>query len=492
MSKRLVAIGAAHLDVLAISHGDPHGIDQPGEIRFEVGGTAANIAINWVKMGAQGVLLSALRPGPIAAVIERHLAGQGVEPLFDFNPHLSAGAYCAHLDADGELLAAISDSAVEHHSFSEERLEDALEEADMVVADCNLSEDALAAVGMEAIAHAIPLYIRAVSEEKSLRMAAIRGLPTLVSLTEREARYFLFQIQNRILKDPVELARAVAEFMKCDCLLMLQERGAIYAPPDAPPQWERQDDFAFAGNRLGAEEGLLAAFVLACSHGATPRMALPRALRVAGLIGNKDQVNLGESNPLDLALEELLDHALASPPRESGPASALDRRAHESDALSAMWFELDLSNAPHSPLEEAMRELHLAAQSSLRRADAILRWTPQEMVCLLPQTALQHARAIAQRVMGAFEQSPSFQLGARLRGAQAQRESEAETLFETINRAHARAQEAEPFAASEPMEAPEEASPPAESSLRASNEGTEAAELDFEELDSIIQGHDAD
>lgn len=431
MSKRLIAIGSAHLDVIATSHGDPHGIDQPGEVRLDVGGSACNIAINWVKMGAQGVLLTAFRPGPVASLIERHLHSQGVELFADANFRLPVGGYCAHLNSDGELLAGVSEAPVESHLFTEERIEDALRDADMVVADCNLSEETLASIGMEAIARAVPLYVCAVSEEKSLRMAAIRGLPTLVSLSEREARYFIFQIQNRILKDPLGLAQAIAEFMKCDCLLTLNERGAIHAPPDGPPKWERQEDFAFAGNRLGSTEGLLAAFVLACAHGAPPRMALPRALRVAGLIANKDQVNLGDANPLDQALE-----ALFSETPDDLDLRPVERRDAPAERLCALFCKLELSELVEgAPLDSLMAEISRAVGSALRAGDIVARWGPEEMICLLPGAMPSEAERVAQRARRAFEESEAFDQGARLRLGVSARVLATETLAETVQRA---------------------------------------------------------
>lgn len=430
MSHRLLCIGSAHLDVIAQSHGDPHGVDQPGSVRIDVGGTACNIAINWAKMGANSCLLTALGPGPLSDLISSHLIREGVDLIVDFSPSMEIGAFCAHLDAQGEMKQAISSAPIERHEFDEDVLEDAFEDCAMAVADCNLSINALSSIAMEAIARAVPLYISAVSEEKALRMAHIRGLPTLVSLNEREARYLISNTQRRVIKDPLDLAQAVAFYMKCDCLMTMGERGAIHAAPDGAPLWSRPEELSGLGNRLGAGDGFLAAFVLACSRGAPPRLALPRALRIAGLIAARDHTNLGAAQPLEDALSDLSERAyhdaITGMSTQQGAREGLDKRDFKSEgAMSVIVFRMSVDE--EEPSMSELVECGALIEANMRAEDIAARWSQEEFVCFLPSTALAQAQEIAQRV--------TLAANGGLSAGWAERESVSEPLDELLTRA---------------------------------------------------------
>lgn len=413
MTPRLLAIGSAHLDVIARSYGDPSTIDQPGEVRIDVGGTASNIAINWAKMGADSSLLTGMGPGALANFVVSHLTRQNVETIVDFNPELNVGIFSAHLDAEGDMMGAISSMPIEHHHFDEELLKNMLEDCTLAMVDCNLSDNELSSVAFEAISCATPLYVAAVSEEKSLRMVNIRGLPALVALNEREARYFIEHIQHRSIQDPVDLAMAVAAFMKCDCLMTMEDQGVIYAPPDGIPGWERPDEDPMFGNRLGAGDGFLAAFIFACAKGAPPRLALPRAMRVATLIASKEQTNLGPSHSLDEALEEMNHISYLDPltglANRAGATAGLDQRLFKAEgALSVLLLDIDHFSLIYEEYgsdqaDEVIREISSMIQDALREDDIAARWAGEEFVCFLPQTTLDHAMIIAERIRDTIE-----------------------------------------------------------------------------------------
>lgn len=75
----VLVIGDAHIDVIAdYLPGSPY-LDKPGEVRYGIGGTAFNIAINLGQHGIPTTLLAVLKRGSFSSVwIEERLCSANV------------------------------------------------------------------------------------------------------------------------------------------------------------------------------------------------------------------------------------------------------------------------------------------------------------------------------------------------------------------------------------------------------------------------------
>lgn len=414
---KLVAIGSAHLDVIARSLGDPEGIDQPGEARIEVGGTACNIAINWARMGAAAHLITATDGGALAQMLLEHVRKQGVQVHSEDHEALGVGVFSAHLSQDGELVSAISHMPVENHEFSEEIFEQALLDADLVIADCNLSAPELSNVALECLARGLPLYVAAVSEEKSLRMRHIRSMPALVALNLQEATYFLQHAYGDVPGSAIDKARSIAEYMRCACLLTLGEHGAVFADSEGVI-WEKPETLAPQGNRLGAGDGFLAAFSFASAvtAGADPRAAMQRAMRVASVIAAKNQANLGQARPLEQAFEDLGAKAQSDPltglANRAGARAGIEKRNQTPQAFPLGIILLDIDHFKkvndtlgHDRGDVAIQGVSDLLKQTIRQGDIASRWGGEEFVCFLPGADLEQTLQIAERIRSSVEQA---------------------------------------------------------------------------------------
>lgn len=163
---RVLVAGSAHLDILAKPITDSKHKDRKGKNTFSIGGTACNVAFSLRKAGNSVRLLTAWNNDPLTRLIESHISASGIEPMADVVPGMPMAAFVALLTVDGDLDAAVSDTPVETHDFSEERIDEALRGVDYVVLDANLKPSSLAAIAKCAHAKVIPVFVIGVSEDK--------------------------------------------------------------------------------------------------------------------------------------------------------------------------------------------------------------------------------------------------------------------------------------------------------------------------------------
>ncbi len=119
----------------------------PGSVRHSVGGVARNIAENLARLEVETILLTAVGDDPEGRHVLQHCEANGVNCQ---HARVVAGArtgtYLALLKPGGDLLVAISDFDVMHAVDSDylRSHENLLADAEMVVIDATLSEEALA------------------------------------------------------------------------------------------------------------------------------------------------------------------------------------------------------------------------------------------------------------------------------------------------------------------------------------------------------------
>lgn len=444
-----VSIGSAHLDVIARSAGTGKELDQPGTAKIDIGGTACNVAINWGRLGIPSRLLTITDGSALSNMILDHVRCHQVEVVVDHSAHLGVGVFSAHLNSVGELAGAISHMPIEFHCFSEEAFDDALRDAKHVLLDCNLSAQELAAASIECLARGIPFTVAGVSEEKSLRLNSIRSMPSLVGLNAAEAHYFLLSILRKNIKDPIDRIVALADHMRCPCVMTMAAEGAIYYDGKAPPVWGRPEHLAKRGNRLGAGDGFLAAFVHAMDRlgsQQSPKHALSRAMRIAGIMANKEHSNLGSAKPLEEALKNLGAKAFQDPltglANRAGARAGLEKRKNSPNSypLSVLLIDIDHfkkvnDTLGHDQGDAAIKMVSTLAKSCLRSDDIASRWGGEEFVCFLPGTRRADATAIAERIRTSIADAailPGWLVTVSIGVSEGQQQ---DTLDDTIKRA---------------------------------------------------------
>ena len=152
------------------------GDSNPGSVHVSWGGVGRNIAHNLVLMGDDVELVTIFGGGLFGPVIERSCRELGISTAHSEIAAEGTNSFFVSINnADGELVGGVADmNATEGMTpqWLQERL-DAVNAADAVVADANLSPEALAFLIDNCKK---PLYLDAVSVAKAPRIAHALGL----------------------------------------------------------------------------------------------------------------------------------------------------------------------------------------------------------------------------------------------------------------------------------------------------------------------------
>lgn len=280
---KAVVIGSAHLDVLATATGDDLAVDKIGRVSIDVGGTGANIAINMRKLGAGVTMLTAMNDSILSWIVKKFMVAHGVNMITETFSGPDA-VFSAHIDKDGEMVSAISSMPVGFVVFNDDTLHDLLAEADCLVLDCNISASELDRITGIANAMLVPVFVAAVSEEKSLRVNKINGKIDCVFMNAREAAYFrsncLYGTEN---------FGDMATAMGTSLIVTTGADGALFSNGE---QTVRIPPPKIGGpiNFLGAGDALMAATIFSHIHDANPikEAALAGARLASEVIGHSN------------------------------------------------------------------------------------------------------------------------------------------------------------------------------------------------------------
>lgn len=108
----VVVIGGANMDVKARSAAPvTPATSNPGRATMSPGGVGRNIAENLARLGTRTHLIAAVGHDPLGDTLLRETADAGVHLEYLHRTQTPTGSYTAVLDADGELVVAVSDMA---------------------------------------------------------------------------------------------------------------------------------------------------------------------------------------------------------------------------------------------------------------------------------------------------------------------------------------------------------------------------------------------
>ncbi len=142
----VVVVGGANVDVKARSAAPAvPGTSNPGHASMTPGGVGRNIAENLARLGTRTHLVSVVGRDPLGDTLMSQTAAAGVRLEHVARTDVATGTYTAVLDADGELVVAVSAMAAtaelgpDHVSGAR----DLITAAGLVVVDGNVRNDTL-------------------------------------------------------------------------------------------------------------------------------------------------------------------------------------------------------------------------------------------------------------------------------------------------------------------------------------------------------------
>jgi len=170
----VVVIGGANIDIKAHSTAPATPkTSNPGRASMTAGGVGRNIAENLARLGVRTFLVTAIGRDALGDSLLSQTVAAGVRCEYVQRTDLPTGTYTAVLDADGEMIVAVSDMAAVGALGADQvnGARDIIATAGLVVVDGNLGTDALTHAGDLAAAAGVPIVLEPVSVPKAARIA---------------------------------------------------------------------------------------------------------------------------------------------------------------------------------------------------------------------------------------------------------------------------------------------------------------------------------
>lgn len=287
----VVVVGGANMDVKARSARTARpGTSNPGSSALAPGGVGRNVAENLARLGTRTHLVAAVGADPLGDQVLAATSDAGVRvEHVRRSPH-GTGTYTAVLDADGELVVAVSDMRATDELAPADvgAARDLVAAASLVVLDGNLAAPTLAYALDLAAAAGVRVVLEPVSVPKAepLRALLDPGRPVYAVTPNRDE---LGALTGRPVKTERQLDSAVDDLHSRGASYVwvrLGERGSLLCGPDgrtelaAVPAPEVVDV-------TGAGDAMLAAFCHAVLAGESETEAaayghVAAALTIAG------------------------------------------------------------------------------------------------------------------------------------------------------------------------------------------------------------------
>lgn len=170
----VVVVGGSNLDVKARSAAAwQPGTSNPGTSAMSAGGVGRNIAENIARLGTRTILVSSIGRDAAGETVLGQTAAAGVVLDHVVRTDRPTGSYIALLDADGELLGAVSDMTATDvlDASAVDAVRDLVAAASLVVVDGNLAPDAVGVLLDRASEAGVRVVIEPVSAPKAARLA---------------------------------------------------------------------------------------------------------------------------------------------------------------------------------------------------------------------------------------------------------------------------------------------------------------------------------
>jgi pseudouridine kinase len=320
----VVVVGGSNLDVKARAAASIQpGTSNPGTGSMAAGGVGRNIAENLARLGTRTVLITCVGRDAAGETVLEQTAAAGVVLDQVRRTDRPTGTYVALLDADGELVAAVSDMAATDELTPESMAgaRDVIAAASLLVLDGNLTAATVGAALDQAHSAGVRAILEPVSAPKAVRLTeqltperpvyaitpnrdelrAITGLPTGTAPQVRAAADALHVLGVRLV------------------WVRLGSRGSLLS--------ERLDDGTTSRTLLtavptsvddvtGAGDAMLAAFCHATLEGADPVTAARLGHAAAALTIASPQTVRADLTPR--LLRSMADACVARPQQPPG------------------------------------------------------------------------------------------------------------------------------------------------------------------------------
>jgi pseudouridine kinase len=272
----VVVVGGANMDVKARSgRAVVAATSNPGTATMAAGGVGRNIAENLARLGTRTHLVAAIGADPLGDQVLSATSGAGVHVEHVRRTAAATGTYTAVLDADGELVVAVSAMAATDELSPQQvdAARDLLAAASMVVLDGNLAAKTLELALDLAAGSGSRVVLEPVSVPKAAALAPVleAGRPVFAVTPNRDELASLTDLPTRNARQVRTAARSLHDRGVELVWVRLGAAGSLLSSPDG------EDELAPVPAEVvdvtGAGDAMLAAFCHALLDGADPAAA---------------------------------------------------------------------------------------------------------------------------------------------------------------------------------------------------------------------------
>lgn len=185
----VLVVGSAHPDIFADYELDQASrVDKIGDLTYSIGGTAYNIAVNLSGNYIDTALFTVIKKDSLfSELIVNRLERHGVITTFIERSEYMPESGFIGIREEGRLVSAVTASGITSATLNEDTLEEAVRDASLVTADCNLSESQLRLVARTAVEADTLVFIAGVSESKARRVKRVDVPIDVLALNREEA-----------------------------------------------------------------------------------------------------------------------------------------------------------------------------------------------------------------------------------------------------------------------------------------------------------------
>lgn len=407
--------GAAHIDILAkaVSEETAGMVNRPGKTSIEIGGTAANIAINLCSMGSSAKLLTALpEKSAYASLVKLYLQDNGVDLAVYTEPDMGNAALSVHADHAGEVISAITESPLDAVQFPDPYIVTPMAGAYACIVDCNLSERSLLQVSRMAVMGNIPLYVVGVSEDKISRILALHGLPIrAIFISEKEMVSLTSSLRA------LSVSENILAYFNTTIVVTRGARGVSILTPGESSIDVPAVKHEISGNFLGGGDAVVAGVVLQREiHKDDMVTAIHKAMKFSASVITRDNCGADHQSSLERAITTMDEQAFYDPMtkvlnRRGGEKKlAESEKAHSSAPYHIAMVDIDHfkrvnDTYGHDVGDEVIKLVAKTLSDCLRAGDHAIRWGGEEFVALLNRCNRENAAIVAERIRSSIEKA---------------------------------------------------------------------------------------
>lgn len=403
--------GAAHIDILAKAacQSTDGMLDRPGKVSIEIGGTAANIAVNLRSLGTKTKLLTALpENSAYASLVKLYLLDNGIELAVHSEPGMGNAAFSAHLDHTGEMMSAVTESPIDTVTFPEEFINAALLGANACISDCNLSSAAIRQMAVAASAIKIPFFVAGVSEAKVTRLITLKGLPITAIVINQKELLTLSACINIV--SPIK----IAEYFNANLIVTQAQNGLSIFTPFAETTTISAAQQLLQNNFLGSGDAIVAGIVLHHLEGINLIESAQKATHISASVISRENCSLGNHGAVEKAIFSMDEQAFRDPMTD-----LLNRRGGEKKLAEAetrakkapyhvIMIDIDHfkrvnDTCGHDIGDIVIKFVAKAISTSLRPGDFAIRWGGEEFICILNRCDHAGAITVTERIRMTIE-----------------------------------------------------------------------------------------